>query len=211
MAEETTTTTTTETALETQENAAETTQAANTSESTEEKKFTQSDLDAAVKSRLDRERKNQPSKDELKAFREWQESQKTEAEKTADKIKQAEDAKTAAELKVTEYEAKFAAMAKGVRAEAVEDVIALAKNKVSGDLTLRQNAVGDRPGVPQGGGANRAITLEQAIDSVIAKYPQFSTAAEKPSTTGVSTPNNKDSSGDSLLRKAMGLSDDTKG
>lgn len=185
MAEETTnTTTTTETAAETQENAAETTQAANTSESTEEKKFTQADLDAAVKSRLDRERKNQPSKEELKAFHEWQESQKTEAEKTADKIKQAEDAKTAAELKAAEYEAKCAAMTKGVRAEAVEDVIALAKSKVSDD-----------------------VTLEQAIDSVITKYPQFSgTVAEKPSTTGVSTPNNKDSSNDdALLRAAMGL------
>ena len=189
MAEEITNTTTTpETAPETQENAAENTPAANTSESTEEKKFTQSDLDAAVKSRLERERKNQPSKDELKAFREWQDSQKSEAEKTADKIKQAEEAKTAAEQKAAEYEARCAAMTKGVRAEAVEDVIALAKSKVSDD-----------------------VTLEQAIDSVIAKYPQFSAATEKPSTTGVSTPNNKDSVSDSMLRKAMGLPEETKG
>ena len=188
MAEETTNTiTTTETAPAEQENPAETAPADNTSEKTE-KTFTQSELDAAIQHRLDRERKNQPSKEELKAFHEWQESQKTEAEKTADKIKQAEDAKTAAEMKAAEYEARCAAMTKGVRAEAVEDVIALAKSKVSDD-----------------------VTLEQAIDSVIAKYPQFSTAAEKPSTTGVSTPNNKDSASDSLLRKAAGLSDETKG
>lgn len=86
-------------------------------------------------------------------------------------------------------EAKYTAVSKGVKLEAVEDVIALAKNKVS-----------------------NKVTLEQAIESVIEKYPQFGTAPDKPSTTGVTTPNNGSPASDTLLRKSMGLpTDDKKG
>ena len=42
-----------------------------------EKTFTQKELDDIVKQRLDRAKKDMPSKDELKAFREWKDSQKT--------------------------------------------------------------------------------------------------------------------------------------
>lgn len=42
-----------------------------------EKTFTQKELDDIVKQRLDRAKKDMPSKDELKAFKEWQDSQKT--------------------------------------------------------------------------------------------------------------------------------------
>lgn len=145
-----------------------------------EKTFTQSELDAIIA----KERQSLPSADELKAFNDWKESQKSEQEKTAEKIKLAQEAQTAAEQKASELEAKFTAVSKGVKPEAVDDVIALAKNKVSD-----------------------TVTLEQAIDSVIAKYPQFSgTATEKPATTGIPTPNNANTAeSDSLLRKSMGL------
>lgn len=144
-----------------------------------EKTFTQSELDAAIA----KERENIPSADELKAFNDWKESQKTEQEKTAEKIRLAQEAQTSAEKKASDLEAKFTAVSKGVKPEAVDDVIALAKNKVTD-----------------------TVTLDQAIDSVIEKYPHFGTASVKPVTTGTSTPNNSNAADDSLLRRSMGLS-----
>lgn len=150
-----------------------------------EKTYTKAELDAA----LAQERKNAPSADELKAFNDWKESQKTEQEKTAEKIRLAAEAQTAAEQKAALLEAKYTAVSKGVKPEAVEDVIALAKNKVSD-----------------------TVTLEQAIENVIEKYPQFGAASDKPATTGVTTPNNGSPADDALLRKSMGLPmDDKKG
>ncbi len=150
-----------------------------------EKTYTKAELDAAVA----QERKNAPSADELKAFNDWKESRKTEQEKTAEKIRLAAEAQTAAEQKAALLEAKYTAVSKGVKPEAVEDVIALAKNKVSD-----------------------TVTLEQAIEGVIEKYPQFGAASDKPATTGVTTPNNGSHSDDALLRKSMGLPmDDKKG
>lgn len=143
-----------------------------------EKTYTKAELDAAVA----QERKNAPSADELKAFNDWKESQKTEQEKTAEKIRLAAEAQTAAEQKAALLEAKYTAVSKGVKPEAVEDVIALAKNKV-----------------------NDTVTLEQAIENVIEKYPQFGAASDKPATTGVTTPNNGSPADDTLLRKSFGL------
>lgn len=142
-----------------------------------EKTFTQSELDAIIA----KERQSLPSADELKAFNDWKESQKSEQEKTAEKIKLAQDAQNAAEQKASALEAKFTAVSKGVKPEAVDDVISLAKNKVSD-----------------------TVTLEQAIESVIEKYPQFG-AADKPLTTGITTPNNRAPDDDTLLRKSFGL------
>ncbi|MCM1335624.1 MAG: hypothetical protein NC084_12915 [Bacteroides sp.] len=147
-----------------------------------EKTFTQAELDSAIEARLARERKNQPTKEELKAFREWKDSQKTEEEKTAERIRLAREAQGAAEQRAAELEAKYTALTKGVKAEAVDDVIALARGKVS-----------------------ETVTIEQAIDGVIAKYPSF-TAADKPLTTGVPTSNDRlGGENDELLKKAMGL------
>lgn len=46
-----------------------------------EKTFTQADVDRIVADRLARERKNAPSADELKAFKEWKKNSQTDAEK----------------------------------------------------------------------------------------------------------------------------------
>ena len=67
-----------------------------------EKTFTQAEVDSLIKSRLERERKGQPTKEELTAFREWQNSQKTAEQKAAD------------------LEAVFAAVKAGVPADAAE-------------------------------------------------------------------------------------------
>lgn len=149
MADETTTT-----ATEQEQTAENTTrQTANTSETTE-KIFTQAELDRVVADRLAREKAKLPTKEELAAYKKWREENQTAEEKTAAEIKAANEAKSAAEQKAATLEAKYTAMTKGVKSEAVDDVIALALGKVS-----------------------ETVTLEQAIDGVIAKYPQFSGAA----------------------------------
>lgn len=110
---------------------------------------------------------NTPSAEELTAFRKWQESQKSEAEKQAAAIGKAEKAKQAAEERAAEAELKLTAMSKGVSAEALSDAIALAKTKIT-----------DK------------VTAEQAIDGIIKKYPAFTKSAEPGITTGVRTGGN---------------------
>jgi hypothetical protein len=54
----------------------------------EEKTFTQKDFDEALQKEISRKTKGIPSKEELKAFKEWQDNQKTEAEKNAEREKE---------------------------------------------------------------------------------------------------------------------------
>ena len=131
-----------------------------------EKTFTQSELDEIVKQRLERQKKGQPSKEEMDAFHKWQDSQKTAEQLSAEKISAAESRAAEAEKKAAAAEAKAYAYSKGVNAEAVDDVIALA--------------------IPK---ADDNTTMEKAIEAVIAKYPSFCSAkseAPKGITTGVS-------------------------
>lgn len=129
------------------------------------KTFTQAELDAIVKQRLERQAKGQPSKEEMEAFRKWQDSQKTAEQLSQKKISAAENGRAEAEKRAQAAEAKCCAYSKGVTAEAVDDVIALAMAKVSDDMPI-----------------------EKAIDAVISKYPSFCSAKSAPQgvTTGVS-------------------------
>ena len=134
-----------------------------------EKTFTQKELDEIVKQRLERQKKGQPSKEEMDAFHKWQDSQKTAEQLSAEKISAAESRAAEAEKKAAAAEAKAYAYSKGVNAEAVDDVIALAIPKVDDNTTM-----------------------EKAIEAVIAKYPSFCSAkseAPKGITTGVSCGN----------------------
>ena len=131
-----------------------------------EKTFTQKELDEIVKQRLERQKKGQPSKEEMDAFHKWQDSQKTAEQLSAEKISAAESRAAEAEKKAAAAEAKAYAYSKGVNAETVDDVIALAIPKVDDNTTM-----------------------EKAIEAVIAKYPSFCSAkseAPKGITTGVS-------------------------
>ncbi|WP_462283199.1 hypothetical protein [Ruminococcus champanellensis] len=101
-----------------------------------------------------------PTPEELAAFRKWQESQRSDAEKQAAAISKAEKARLAAEAKAAAAELKLSALSKGVAAEALDDVIALARTKISD-----------------------SVTAEQAIESIVQKYPQFGAGV----TTGVHT------------------------
>ena len=125
-----------------------------------EKTFTQAEVNELIRARLERERKGQPTKDELTAFREWQNSQKTTEQKAADDLRAAQEAQSAAEQKAADLEAMFAAMKAGVSPEAAEDVVALAKLKVSDEMPL-----------------------SAAIAEVLKKYPQFCGNTPAPVTT----------------------------
>ena len=72
------------------------TQTTNQNEGQAEKTFTQEELNKIVQERLDKEKKKMPSKEELKAFKDWQEGQKTAEQKQAEK--DAEYQKTLDEL-----------------------------------------------------------------------------------------------------------------
>ena len=124
------------------------------------KTFTQEELDAIVKQRLDRAKKDLPDKEQLKAFKAWQDSQKTAEQLAAEKISAAENGRAEAEKRLAAAEAKNIAYSKGVTAEAIEDVIALAMAKVGDDTDIGK-----------------------AIDAVVAKYPTFCKAAGKPKIT----------------------------
>lgn len=58
-----------------------------------EKTFTQSEFTKALKDEVARKTKGMPTKEELKEFNEWKESQKTEAEKQVEVIKENETLK----------------------------------------------------------------------------------------------------------------------
>lgn len=61
-----------------------------TTEQNEAKTFTQEEVNQIIKTRL----RNIPSDDELKAYNDWKESQKTEAEKNAEVLKENESLKS---------------------------------------------------------------------------------------------------------------------
>lgn len=131
-----------------------------------EKTFTQAEMDKVIADRLAREKKNIPDKKRLEAFKAWEDSQKTVEEKQSEAISNAEKAKLEAEQRASDFEAKYTAISKGVKSDAVEDIIALAKAKVTD-----------------------TVTLDKAIDEVIKKYPSFKGEIQT-ITTGTKTNNN---------------------
>ena len=122
----------------------------------EAKTFTQEELDKIVKERVARVKKDQPPKEELEAFKQWQESQKTEEEKKNEALTNAEKSRVAAEERALLAETKVTCLSKGVASTSVDDVVILAKAMLNDDLTM-----------------------EQAIDKVLEKYPSFKGEQQK--------------------------------
>ena len=124
------------------------------------------------------------AKEGLQKFREWQESQKTEQEKLQETLQkfQADNETLAGEN--ANLKAQLAAVKQGVKAESVEDVIALAERLV-----------------------NDETTIDDAIKQVIEKYPHFAESVseeeeQKPKfTTGQHT---KADNGDSFVKALLG-------
>lgn len=88
-----------------------------------ERTFTQAEVDAIIQTRLERERKNLPSKDELSAFRNWRASQQTEEERVNGIIKERDGNAAAlreANAKVEQFERERLLLSKGVPLEDVD-------------------------------------------------------------------------------------------
>lgn len=88
-----------------------------------ERTFTQAEVDAIIQTRLERERKNLPSKDELSAFRNWKASQQTEEERMQSIIKERDTNAAAlkeANAKAEQYERERLLLSKGVSLEDVD-------------------------------------------------------------------------------------------
>jgi hypothetical protein len=96
------------------------------------------------------------AKEGLQKFREWQESQKTEAQKQAERLQQLEQQFNAVQQEKETLLAQLAAVKAGVHADFVEDVIVLAQRLVNEDTTI-----------------------DEAIQKVIEKYPHFKEAQQQ--------------------------------
>lgn len=150
---------------------------------TEEKTFTQEEVNRMIKDRVAREKKGQLSKEELKAYQEWKESQRTEAQKQSEALTNAEKAKQDAEERANTLEAKVTCLSKGVLADSVDDVVILAKAMVSDD-----------------------VTMDQAVDKVLEKYPSFKGVQQQDENKGFikvgagDTGNKKENINDALAR-----------
>ncbi|WP_178085621.1 hypothetical protein [Streptococcus ruminantium] len=109
------------------------------------------------------------AKEALKAYEDWQESQKTEADKQTELLA-SKDRELASALDANKrLEAKLSALTQGVNVDSVDDVIALSERLVNEDTTI-----------------------DEAIKQVVGKYPQFATTPntteKKPTFTVVDNP-----------------------
>jgi hypothetical protein len=97
------------------------------------------------------------AKEGLQKFREWQDAQKTEAQKQAERLQQLEQQFNAVQQEKESLAAQLAAVKAGVHADYVEDVVVLAQRLVNDDTTL-----------------------EEAITKVLEKYPHFKQVQQEP-------------------------------
>ena len=112
----------------------------------EDKTFTQAELNAIAKKEKEDGKKAilkelgfedvKSVKDGLAELKKWQDSQKTEAEKTAAALEAQEKLATAAQKKLELVEAKLSAIKTGVNPAFVDDVVALSMLKVSDEKDL---------------------------------------------------------------------------
>ncbi len=119
----------------------------------EEKKYSQKDVDEAIKKRLAREKRKWTRKQDTPP--------KDEKKDEATGSEESEDTKArkAAENKASSLEVKVACFEAGVSKDAIDDVTALARAYMSADEDL---------------------DLEDAIEKVVKKYPQFKKGAADP-------------------------------
>ena len=102
------------------------------------------------------------AKDGLAKFKEYQDAQKTDVERQQEALALAKERESklsedisAKEKEITSLNAKITALGLGVNNESIDDVIALAERNV-----------------------NEEVTIEDAIKSVIDKYPHFQTTQQ---------------------------------
>lgn len=131
-----------------------------------EKTFTQKELNAIAakesKSAIEKFLKDNGftdfnnAKEGMAKFKEWNESQKTEAQKQAEKLQEIEGTNTNLSKENTTLKAQLAAVTNGVHADFTDDVVALAERQVTDE-----------------------IDINQAIKNVVEKYPHFKGQAQE--------------------------------
>ncbi|WP_054704733.1 hypothetical protein [Bacillus sp. JCM 19041] len=96
------------------------------------------------------------AKDGMAKFKEWQDSQKTEQEKQAERLQELEANYSTASEENNGLKAQISAMKAGVKADSVEDVVVLAQRLVNDDTDM-----------------------DTAIKQVVERYPQFGAEQQK--------------------------------
>lgn len=124
------------------------------------------------------------AKENLKAYNEYTESKKTEDQKTQDRLETLENESKSKDDTIFDLQSKLAASNEGVHPDSVDDVVALAKSKVSDKKPI-----------------------DKAIKEIVEKYPQFKGEDKEEKQTGVfpgNTPSRKSSKVDGFI-SGLGL------
>ena len=122
------------------------------------------------------------AKEGLQKFREWQEAQKTEAEKQAERLKKLEESNQTLANENETLKAQLAALEAGVNPDSVADVVVLAKNMMSDDLDMKG-----------------------AIQKILEKYPHFKASAKEEQKPTFTTGEHKKPAGVDPFVAALGL------
>lgn len=127
------------------------------------------------------------AKDGIQAYKKWQESQLSDQEKLNKDLETTRTEKQELEATMANIQAENEALKKGVAGDSVEDVVALAKAKVTDE-----------------------VTIEEAIQGVIEKYPNFlhnqpeeETENKKPRIVNPGSPKTKSGSTDDALESIL--------
>lgn len=127
------------------------------------------------------------AKDGIQAYKEWQESQLSDQEKLTKQLQTTQTEKQELEATMANIKAENEALKMGVAGESVEDVVALAKAKVTDE-----------------------VTIEEAIKGVVEKYPNFlhnqpdqETENKRPRIVNPASPKTKSGSSDDALESVL--------
>lgn len=118
-------------------------QSTETTATEQEKTFTQTDVDALIQKRLERERKKYPGEDELSAFRTWKESQQTEQERWNNLTKERDESRatlSAVQAELDQLKREKYVLSKGLTGDEAE-FIAFKAAKMVDDKTTFEQAV----------------------------------------------------------------------
>ena len=165
----------------------------------DEKKFSQKELDEHINRRLERERKNQPTKEELEAFRSWKDAQKTPEQKKAEQDNALADAqKEAAALRSQVVQ---------MRLEAALNSQALAMGVDAANIGYIAK-LADTSGAVDENGDISTDKLTAAINKVLADIPALkvqSSGSKGFQQIGADSSDAKQPTADEKLRRAFGL------
>lgn len=109
--------------------------------SEQEKTFTQAELDKAIQSRLERERRKYPSDEEMNAYRTWKDSQQTEQDRQAKRDKELADSRSAlsaAQAELEQMKREKYVLGKGLTGDDAEFIAYKASKLVDEKTTFEQ-------------------------------------------------------------------------